>query len=55
MFEDKSTEERFNKFFGAIDGGGNPAAKEILIGEVLGGNRSRKNREARDRRTKFMK
>lgn len=55
VFEHQTVEERFNKVFGEQGLLLDKTSHEVLVGDIMSGNRSRTNREARERRTKFMK
>ena len=47
-------EERIEKVFGS-NIQAQPGVKEVMVGDILSGNRSRVNRELRERRKKWMK
>lgn len=53
-FEEKSISERMAKVFGE-SGFADETTKEIIVGSVMLGNRSRTNRENRERRNKWLK
>ena len=52
--ENEPMDERFKKVFGST-GLESSGAKEVIIGDILSGNRSKTNRELREKRTKWMK
>ena len=50
----ETIEQRLEKVFGStLDN--QPGVKEVMVGEILSGNRSRVNRELREKRKKWMK
>lgn len=54
-FVNESIDARFAKIFGDSALADDKTAREVVIGDVMSGNRSRTNREARERRNKWLK